>query len=65
MLIGREKEKQVGLTELTVNSCFSVLSPLIYQKSTTLTPLKNDVSVVNFCVFTCVSREKVVYLHPT
>ena len=38
MLIGREKEKQVGLTELTVNSCFSVLSPLISQKSTTLTP---------------------------
>ena len=25
MLIGREKEKQVGLTELTVNSCFAAL----------------------------------------
>ena len=30
MLIGREKEKQVGLTELTVNSCFSVPSSLKY-----------------------------------
>ena len=40
MLIGREKEKQVGLTELTVNSCFSVPSPLKYQKFTTLTPKK-------------------------
>ncbi len=28
MLIGREKEKQVGLTELTVNSCFAALSSL-------------------------------------
>ena len=41
-------EEQLKLTVSTVNSCFSALSSLKDQKSTTLTPLKNAVSVVNF-----------------
>ena len=55
--------RTTGLTELTVNSCFSALSSSNQQKSTTLTP-KNGVSVVNLWILICLISKLFVFKSP-